>query len=103
MGDYSFFGLLRHAFAGHAEWPRAWRDPPLKPHYDVVVVGAGGHGLAAAYYLAARHGIRNVLVLDKGWIGGGNTGRNTVTIRANYLREPSIRFHAEGLRMWREL
>jgi sarcosine oxidase subunit beta len=103
MGAYSFASLLRHAFSGHAHWPRAWRDPPLKPRYDAVIVGAGGHGLATAYYLAARHGIRDVLVLDKGWIGGGNTGRNTVTIRANYLREPSIRFHAEGLRMWNEL
>jgi sarcosine oxidase, subunit beta len=103
MGDYSFVSLLRHAFSGHAHWPRAWRDPPLKPRYDAVIVGAGGHGLATAYYLATRHGMRDVLVLDKGWIGGGNTGRNTVTIRANYLREPSIRFHAEGLRMWNAL
>jgi sarcosine oxidase subunit beta len=103
MANYSFFGLLRHAFSGHANWPRAWRDPPLKKRYDVAIVGAGGQGLATAYYLASRHGVRDVAVIDKGWIGGGNTGRNTVTIRANYLREPSIRFHAEGLRMWREL
>jgi sarcosine oxidase, subunit beta len=103
MGAYSFAALLRHAFTGHANWARAWRDPPLKQHYDAVIVGAGGHGLATAYYLAARHGLRDVLVLDKAWIGGGNTGRNTVTIRANYLREDSIRFHAEGIRMWNDL
>ena len=103
MRPYSFASLLRHAVFGPTVWPRAWRNPSIKAHYDAIIVGAGGHGLATAYYLAKRHGMRNVAVLDKGWVGGGNTGRNTVTIRANYLREPSIRFHAEGLRMWREM
>jgi len=103
MRGYSIWALARNALSGHSGWPRAWRSPAPRSSYDVVIVGAGGHGLATAYYLARRHGIRDVLVLDKGWVGGGNTGRNTVTIRANYLREESIRFHAEGLRMWREM
>ena len=103
MRGYSIWSLARNALAAHADWPRAWRSPPLRAKYDAVIVGAGGHGLATAYYLARRHGLRDVLVVDKGWVGGGNTGRNTVTIRANYLREASIRFHAEGLRLWREM
>ncbi|MBI1245505.1 MAG: sarcosine oxidase subunit beta family protein [Alphaproteobacteria bacterium] len=103
MRGYSIWALARNALTGHAGWPRAWRSPRPRERYEAVIVGAGGHGLATAYYLARRHGMRNVLVVDKGWIGGGNTGRNTVTIRANYLREESIRFHAEGLRMWREM
>ncbi len=103
MRGYSIWSLARNAFAARTDWPRAWRSPPLRAKYDAVIVGAGGHGLATAYYLARRHGLRDVLVVDKGWVGGGNTGRNTVTIRANYLREESIRFHAEGLRMWREM
>ncbi len=103
MGAYSFVDLLRHAFLGPDAAKRAWQERPLKDRYDAIIVGAGGHGLATAYNLAARHGMRDVLVLDKGWLGGGNTGRNTVTIRANYLREESIRFHAEGLKLWREL
>lgn len=103
MSAYSIFTLARNALSGHRNWPRAWRSPALRSRYDIAIVGAGGHGLATAYYLARRHGLRNILVVDKGWIGGGNTGRNTVTIRANYLREPSIRLHAKGLRMWREM
>ena len=103
MRGYSLWSLARHALTGHEGWQRAWRAPEPRRRYDVVIVGAGGHGLATAYYLARRHGIRDVLVVDKGWVGGGNTGRNTVTIRANYLREDSIRFHAEGLRLWREM
>jgi sarcosine oxidase subunit beta len=103
MRGYSIWSLAKNALTGHERWPRAWRAPEPRRRYDVVVVGAGGHGLATAYYLARRHGVRDVLVVDKGWVGGGNTGRNTVTIRANYLREESIRFHAEGLRLWREM
>jgi sarcosine oxidase, subunit beta len=103
MRGYSIWSLARNALAARADWPRAWRSPSLRAKYAAVIVGAGGHGLATAYYLARRHGLRDVLVVDKGWVGGGNTGRNTVTIRANYLREESIRFHAEGLRMWREM
>ena len=69
----------------HRDWPRAWRSPEPRPDYDVVIVGGGGHGLATAYYLAKEHGISNVAVLEKGWLGGGNTGRNTTIVRSNYL------------------
>lgn len=100
---YSILSLARNALSGHAHWPRAWRDPPLQPAYDAVIVGAGGHGLATAYHLARDHGLSRIAVLDKGWLGGGNTARNTVTIRANYLREPSMRFYAAGIRLWEEL
>ncbi len=101
--DHSFLSIARNALSGHEGWPRAWRDPPLQPAYDAIVVGAGGHGLSTAYHLARDHGIRRVAVLEKGWLGGGNTARNTVTIRANYLREPSMRFYAAGIRMWEGL
>src|SRR4026207_971601 len=87
---YSLFSLLRGAVSGHEHWPAQWRDPVPKASYDVVIVGAGGHGLATAYYLAKEHGIRNVAVLEKGWLGGGNTGRNTTIIRSNYLQDSSI-------------
>ena len=100
---YSILSLARNALSGHAHWPRAWRDPPLQPAYDAVIVGAGGHGLATAYHLARDHGLSRIAVLDKGWLGGGNTARNTVTIRANYRREPSMRFSAAGIRLWEEL
>jgi sarcosine oxidase subunit beta len=100
--SYSALSLLRHAFRGHRDWAPAWRSPAPRSAYDVVIVGAGGHGLATAYHLA-RAGTRSVAVLDKGWLGGGNTGRNTAVIRANYLREPSVRFHARSMALWREL
>ena len=72
METYSAFNLVKHALSGHRHWPKAWRSPELKPAYDVVVIGGGGHGLATAYYLAKSQGITNVAVLEKGWIGGGN-------------------------------
>ena len=89
MRRYSVFAIAREALRHHAGWDRAWRAPAPKPSYQVVVVGAGGHGLATAYYLARNHGIRDVAVLEKGWLGGGNTGRNTTIIRSNYLQPPS--------------
>ena len=88
---YSIFSLARNARSYHQKWEKAWRSPEPKPQYDVVIVGAGGHGLATAYYLAKNHGITNVAVLEKGWLGGGNTGRNTTIIRSNYLQDPSRR------------
>jgi len=100
---YSLFSLLRQAASGHEHWPAQWRDPAPKPAYDVVIVGAGGHGLATAYYLAKEHGIANVAVLEKGWLGGGNTGRNTTIIRSNYLWDESAAIYDHALKLWEGL
>jgi sarcosine oxidase subunit beta len=100
---YSAFSLLRHALGGHRQWPRAWRDPQPKAHYDVVIIGAGGHGLATAHYLARNHGIRNVAVLERGWLGGGNTGRNTQVSRSNYFYPESGAFYEHSLRLFEGL
>lgn len=100
MQHYSFASLLRNAVSHHRHWQRAWRAPPLKPSYDVIIIGAGGHGLATAYYLARNHGITNVAVLEKGWLGGGNIARNTVTIRSNYLRDESIPFFVKSVALY---
>ena len=97
---FSALSLLGNAFTGHKAWERQWRSPEPKAAYDVVVVGAGGHGLATAYYLAAKHGITNVAVLEKGWLGGGNTGRNTTIIRSNYLFNESAALYHHALGLW---
>ncbi|MEM1159994.1 MAG: sarcosine oxidase subunit beta family protein [Pseudomonadota bacterium] len=89
MQRYSAFAIARRALSYHKGWERAWRSPVPRQRYEVIIVGAGGHGLATAYYLAKNHGIRNVAVLEKGWLGGGNTGRNTTIIRSNYLQPAS--------------
>jgi sarcosine oxidase subunit beta len=100
---YSVFSLAANALTGHRAWPRAWRDPEPKPQYDVVIVGGGGHGLATAYYLAKEHGIHNVAVLERGWLGGGNTGRNTTIVRSNYMIPGNTMFYERSLRLWEQL
>ena len=100
MERYSLFGLLKHALRYHEDWPRAWRDAEPSSSYDVVIVGGGGHGLATAYYLAKVHGIADVAVVEKGWLGGGNTGRNTTIVRSNYLRDEAARLYDFALELW---
>lgn len=99
MKRYSAFAVAREALRFHSGWERAWRNPEPKKKYDVIIVGAGGHGLATAYYLGRNFGIKNVAVIEKGWLGGGNTGRNTTIIRSNYLQDPSAAIYekARGL------
>jgi sarcosine oxidase, subunit beta len=99
---FSIFSLLRHALSGNA-WPAQWRSPEPRAAYDVVIIGAGGHGLATAYYLARDHGIRDVAVLERGWLGGGNTGRNTTVIRSNYLWDESAALYEHALKLWKGL
>ena len=103
MQRYSIFSLAGHALRGRDDWPLAWRSPEPKRRYDVVIVGGGGHGLATAYYLVKEHGIRNVAVLEKGWLGLGNTGRNTTIVRSNYHLDPNAHFYEHSLKLWEGL
>ena len=103
MTKFSIFSLVRNAMNWHQDWPRQWRSPQPKPSYDVIIIGGGGHGLATAYYLAKQHGIRKVAVLEKGWIGGGNTGRNTTIVRSNYLWDESAAMYEHSLKLWEGL
>lgn len=103
MQRYSFLRVLGQALRGNAGWQPAWREPQPKLGYDVVIIGGGGHGLATAYYLAKKHGIRNVAVLERGWIGGGNSGRNTQVCRSNYFHAASSSFYDHSLRLYETL
>jgi sarcosine oxidase, subunit beta len=100
MRKYSVFAIAREALRGNKGWTEQWSSPEPAREYDVVIVGAGGHGLATAYYLAKMHGITNVAVLEKGWLGGGNTGRNTTIIRSNYLYDESAGIYDHALKLW---
>jgi sarcosine oxidase subunit beta len=103
MRGFSFLSLLKGGLTGHRQWRRQWRSAAPKKAYDAVIVGAGGHGLACAYYLASEHGLTNIAVLEKGWLGGGNTGRNTTIIRSNYLFQESAALYDHALKIWEDL
>ena len=103
MRGFSLGSLIAEAFNAHQGWGRQWRNPEPKAAYDAVIVGGGGHGLATAYYLAKIHGMRNIAVLEKGWIGGGNTGRNTTIIRSNYLYDESAALYEHAVKLWEGL
>ncbi|MER8507550.1 sarcosine oxidase subunit beta [Mesorhizobium sp. M0199] len=103
MAEYSAFSLLKNALTGNKDWRPAWRKPDPKASYDVIVIGGGGHGLSTAYYLAKEHGITNVAVLEKGWLGSGNVGRNTTAVRSNYLLPANTRFYEHSMKLWENL
>jgi sarcosine oxidase subunit beta len=103
MQNFSIWSLLRNAMSYHEGWQRQWRSPEPKREYDVVVIGAGGHGLATAYYLAKEHGLRNIAVVEKGYLGGGNTARNTTIVRSNYLWDESTALYEKAMKLWEGL
>jgi len=96
---YSIFSILRHALRPNQPWPEAWRKAKPKPNYDVIIIGGGGHGLATAYYLAKNHGLKNIAVLERAYIGSGNVGRNTTIIRSNYMLGANTAFFEKSLQM----
>ncbi|MEI9995291.1 MAG: sarcosine oxidase subunit beta family protein [Rhizomicrobium sp.] len=100
---YSAFSLFANALGGHKSWQPAWRDAAPKPAYDIVIVGGGGHGLATAYYLAKAFGLASIAVVEKGWIGSGNAGRNTTIIRSNYREPGNLPFYELSMKLWEGL
>ena len=103
MRRFSAFAIAREALRHHKGWEKQWVSPEPKSSYDVIIIGAGGHGLGTAYYLAKEHGITNIAVLEKGWLGGGNTGRNTTIIRSNYLYDESAGIYNHAVKLWEGL
>ena len=103
MQHFSIWSLLRNGLSYNEGWQKQWRSPELKREYDAVIVGAGGHGLATAYYLAKEHGMRTIAVVERGWLGGGNTARNTTIVRSNYLWDESTRLYEKAMQLWEGL
>ncbi|MCY3769299.1 MAG: sarcosine oxidase subunit beta family protein [Gammaproteobacteria bacterium] len=103
MTRFSAWSVFKAGLSGQKNWDRQWRDPEPRPEYDVVIVGAGLHGLATAYYLGKNHGAKNIAVLEKGWLGGGNAGRNTTIIRSNYMMPGNRQFYEHSLKLWENL
>ena len=103
MKRFSVFAIAREAMRQHSGWSRTWANPQPKKSYEVIIIGAGGHGLATAYYLGKNFGITNVAVIEKGWLGGGNTGRNTTIIRSNYLQDPSAAIYEKSRSLYENL
>ena len=103
MKRYSAFAVAKEALKNHFGWERAWTSPEPRQRYDAIIIGAGGHGLATAYYLGKNHGITNVAILEKGWLGGGNTGRNTTIIRSNYLQDASAALYEKSRSLYETL
>ena len=97
---FSGFKVIKEALTGHKGWTQQWRDPEPKSHYDYIIIGGGGHGLATAYYLAKKYGQKNIAVIEKGWIGGGNVGRNTTIIRSNYMLDGNEPFYEFSMKLW---
>ncbi len=103
MSNFSIFSLARNAMSYHEDWQKQWRSPAPKSEYDAIIVGGGGHGLATAYYLAKEHGMRNIAVVERGWLGGGNTARNTTIVRSNYLWDESTHLYEKAMQLWEGL
>ncbi|MBX2868258.1 MAG: sarcosine oxidase subunit beta family protein [Acidiferrobacterales bacterium] len=103
MTRYSAWSVIKNGFSGQKNWGRAWRDPEPKSGYDIVIVGGGLHGLATAYYLAKNHGLKKIAVVEKGWLGGGNGGRNTTIVRSNYMMPGNRFFYEHSLKLWEQL
>lgn len=100
---FSGLRVLKEGLTGNKGWGAHWRDPEPKPQYDIIIIGGGGHGLSTAYYLAKEHGLKNIAVLEKGYIGGGNVGRNTTIVRANYFLPGNSEFYSHSLKLWENL
>ena len=100
---FSGLKILREGLTGNKGWTKHWRDPEPKKEYDILIIGGGGHGLSTAYYLAKNHGLRNIAVLEKGYLGGGNVGRNTTIVRANYFLPGNSEFYSHSLKLWENL
>ena len=103
MTRFSAWSVFRNGLSGQTGWGRQWRDPVPKKHYDIVIVGGGLHGLATAYYLAKNHDKKNIAVVEKGWLGGGNAGRNTTIVRSNYFLPGNRQFYEHSLKLWENL